>query len=82
MQQQFGLPYYSKEDLEDVHPFHRLRTLSSSKWEESPFYTLGMNSTYVNKVEQYVEENENSYAAKGLESCIKTGASPFFEYMK
>ena len=33
-------------------------------------------------VEEMVEENESSYQMKGLESCIKTRPSMFFEYLK
>lgn len=58
---------------------NRLRALSNSKWDD-PFFSMAMNKTLANSVERLVEENENNYQQSGLESCIKTRPTLFFEF--
>lgn len=69
---------YQSENIEEL-PMNRLRTLSNSKWDD-PFFLPGANKALVSKVEEMVEENENKYEQSGLESCLKTRPSCFFEF--
>lgn len=64
--------------MEDL-PLHRLRTLSSMRWED-PYFMQNLSKKVST---DYFDEKEEEYMKNGLESCIHTkSVVPMnFEYL-